>query len=216
MSPGTGELEQKSLAEDEERARKLEAVRTELMSLASEFDRTQRAFLEAVQEFRQEPFDQNKVAIFIEQLLPLPLPDFNLKRDRDGVIVGIELVATSLCELDQSHWSNPAGRYRNSLDNYLFEQFVCERHRLPPPQRNRIEKICEFRAQYESGGMSHAPHGFIYTAYGQKSKNEVLLELPSSLLVGWMWADSASMVILINREDLKNGRFDKVITDVTN
>lgn len=64
--------------------------------------------------------------------------------------------------------------------------------------------------------MSHPPKGFIYTPYGPSSPNEVLLELPTSDLLGWIWGDAYSVVLIIARNDLANGKFDNIIVDITN
>ncbi len=87
---------------------------------------------------------------------------------------------------------------------------------LSPEAVERFERDWSVLASHEAGGMSHPPKGHIYTPYGSQSPNEVLLELHSSDLVGWDWADGHSIVFLINRSNLASGNFDTILTDVTN
>ena len=64
--------------------------------------------------------------------------------------------------------------------------------------------------------MGHAPMGHIYTEHGPDSPNEVLLELPTSKLMGWIWGDCYSLVLLIDRERLRRGDFSAIQFDITN
>jgi uncharacterized protein YwqG len=48
------------------------------------------------------------------------------------------------------------------------------------------------------------------------SPNEVLLEIQTSNLVGWIWGDCYSIVLLIEREALRRGDFSNVAFDISN
>ena len=87
---------------------------------------------------------------------------------------------------------------------------------LPGPLRARLERDWGYAALHERAILGRAPEGFIYTPHGPDTPNEVLLELPSSSLVGWSWGDNYSLVVLIARDDLKRGDFSRLLFDITN
>ena len=184
-----------------------------LLSTQEEATKTRQAFDAAVKAVQTQTFDPDRVSRFIEDISTLSLSHFDLIRDSGSQIVGVEPVAMTLVDPAKS---TCAGRYLGALDSHLFQSFVENKESLPAPHLDRIERSCEAMATREVGGMSHAPHGFIYTPHGSGSPNEVLLELPSSNLIGWMWGDVYSLVFLINRKALKRGKFDKVQVDITN
>ena len=64
--------------------------------------------------------------------------------------------------------------------------------------------------------MSNPPLGFIYRPHGQSTPNEVILELQTSDLIGWIWGDIYSVVLTIARKDLAKGRYDNIMVDITN
>ncbi|MEL7166207.1 MAG: DUF1963 domain-containing protein [Pseudomonadota bacterium] len=181
--------------------------------IQDEATKTQVAFAAAVDAVEKQSFDANRAARFIDDISNLPLPGLTITRSADSKDADIEPKAMTLVDPENTDY---AGRYLGDLDTHLFQCFVQDRDALPPLHRDRTERKCEAMAEKEFGGMSHAPHGFIYTPHGSGSPNEVLLELPSSNLTGWMWGDVYALVVLINRKALKRGKFDKVIGDITN
>lgn len=188
-------------------------VRDKLLVIQSSACDTKQIFDAMVQEIISQPFDDGRVASFIDRIVSLPLDHFELVQGPDNTVLDLKTVAISLADPNDRNW---AQFYLGGVDRYLFQLFIEDRNRLPEVQRDRIERICEFRADHESGGMSHAPGRFMYTPHGESSPNEVLLELQSSHLNGWLWGDVRSLVFLINREALKEGRFDEVMVDITN
>ena len=79
-----------------------------------------------------------------------------------------------------------------------------------------MEVIWQFDALHERGAMGNAPAGHVYTPHGPATPNVVLLELRTSSMVGWMWGDTYSIVLFINRNELAKGKFDNVTYEITN
>lgn len=102
------------------------------------------------------------------------------------------------------------------LERHAKYTYLESPEKLTPEAKKRFETIWAFDAIHERGGMSHPPKGFIYTAHGPESPNEVLLELPTSDLLGWIWGDMYSVVLTVARNDLANGTLDNVSVDITN
>ena len=87
---------------------------------------------------------------------------------------------------------------------------------LPPALRERMERIWLHETQGFHGAMGHAPAGHIYTPHGPDTDTEVLLELPTSRMQGWIWGDAYSTVLLIKRKALSQGNFADIAVDITN
>ena len=87
---------------------------------------------------------------------------------------------------------------------------------VPPPLRHRLET--EWRAQTSNGVavLGHAPQGYIYTPHGPSTPNEVLIELFTSDLPGWIWGDCYSLVLIIERASLHEGDFSNIMFEITN
>ncbi|GGX66287.1 hypothetical protein GCM10007385_39390 [Tateyamaria omphalii] len=190
-----------------------EKAMTTVLSIQDEAIKTRKAFDAAAHAVQTQSFDLDRVSCFIEDISALSLTGLNVTHGAGGKVVDIEPAAVMLVDPEKSDCAN---MYLFMLDEHLFQCFVEDRDALAPPQRDRIERKCVDMADTELGGMSHAPHGFIYTPHGRGSPNEVLLELPSSRLNGWVWGDAYTLVFLINRRALKRGKFDKMELDITN
>lgn len=190
-----------------------DVARHKVLSLQAEATKTREAFDAIVRDARLQPFDTETLSVFSRETAQLPLHSYKLVRSNGNKITDIEPVPMFLGDPERSGWGRS---YLAGLDRYLFDCFVQGPDSLPAHHRDRIEQICEFRAAHGSGGMSHAPRGFIYTPHGRDSSNEVLLELPSSGLIGWVWGGFSSLVLLIDREALKRGDFSTVKADITN
>lgn len=108
------------------------------------------------------------------------------------------------------------GGFLNLLERHAKYAYIEAPSKLTPEAKERFEKLWEFDAAYEKGGMSNPSLGFVYTPHGPSTPNEVLLELPTSDLIGWIWGDMYSVVLTIARDDLANGRFDSIMIDITN
>jgi len=159
-----------------------------------------------------ENYDGAKIAPFLSKIGDLPLRGFRfLDTDANGV-----------AELDlheyQVSGAHPvfSQSWQTAYLGALYDHGRYAPAALPAPQRARLEAIWALEAQYETGSMGYAPQGHIYTPHGPASKNEVLLELKTSNLLGWCWGDMYSIVFLISRADLAKGRYDRIIIDITN
>ncbi len=160
-------------------------------------------------------FDGAAIRSFMAQLATLRVSAFNyLKNDEDGTAV-IEFHDVGLCDVAPGtyvHWRHD---YLNRLYRQGLHTFA-DGHALPQPQRDRLTEIWSIEAMYEGGMMGHAPAGHVYTPYGPGTANEVLLELKSSELPGWIWGDLYSVVFFIDRNALKAGDFTAVTVEITN
>jgi hypothetical protein len=64
--------------------------------------------------------------------------------------------------------------------------------------------------------MGNIPLGHFYTPVGVEQPNEVLIELRTSRLNGWIWGDMYSLIVVIDREDLRKCCFDRLDCEITN
>lgn len=144
---------------------------------------------------------------------------------------GTDKDGTPLAEFDRlSLFKSESGslvhlNYLDHLKQYALALYDPNPTALSPAHRSRFEGIWAFEAKYETGAMGHAPlgqfgvpygSGVIEIPYGPGTEYEVLLELPSSDLVGWTWGGEYHIVFLIKHDDLARGDFSKVISRVTN
>jgi hypothetical protein len=79
-----------------------------------------------------------------------------------------------------------------------------------------MERIWLHEAQGFHGAMRHADAGDIYTPHGPEIDTEVLLQLPTSRMQGWIWGDVYTIVLLIKRKALSQGNFADITVDITN
>ncbi|MBR1149114.1 DUF1963 domain-containing protein [Bradyrhizobium sp. JYMT SZCCT0428] len=87
---------------------------------------------------------------------------------------------------------------------------------LHPALRELMERIWLHETLGHHGAMGHGPAGHIYTPHGPETDTEVLLELPTSSMQGWIWGDVYSIVLLIKRKALSQGNFADIAIDITN
>ncbi len=106
--------------------------------------------------------------------------------------------------------------YARSLYQHALYIYTRSPEALPAELRERMEAIWRFEALHERGFMGHAPVGHVYTPHGPTTPNAVLLELPTSDLVGWGWGDLYSIVLFIRRDELARGDFENVTFEITN
>lgn len=162
-------------------------------------------------------FDLPSVKSFLNELAPIPTFDVDYLRDDEEGFAVVELPARTLNQIAPANkprcWWYPylEGLYCHSLSAYVEDPSA-----LPLALRERMEPFWKLDATIGRGAMGHAPEGHIYTPHGPKSTNEVLLELPSSYLIGWAWAGFYSIVLLIDRAALAHGDFSCVQVDITN
>ena len=105
--------------------------------------------------------------------------------------------------------------FLGTLEREAKRAYVQNPEVLSAEVKARCEQLWAYDAIHERAAMSHPPHGFIYTPYGPTSPNEVLLELPSSDLIGWIWGDLYSIVLTIPREDLARGKYGIIFMSIS-
>lgn len=209
-------LSEKKLAENTKNA--LEAIKTETVE-------TEKKFEELVARLNplMEDFDCEKVSTILEEIGELPHGLINYAGDDPFGYAVIHVAPGDLPNRFKYKWKG--GDYPKALRKRVRYAYVNGPDSLPGKLRERFEKEFKFLAAYEFGAMSHVPSRDVGTAYDAGSgdhiplldePNEVLLELPTSDLVGWMFGDMYSLVYLISRDDLIAGNFNGVFTSVTN
>lgn len=158
-------------------------------------------------------FEIKPVNDLVPQCASIPTHDIcYLKDDEEGYAV-ISFSALRLCDKPNAWWS---GSYAHSLYQHAVYTYTRNPQALPAEVRERMETIWRFEALHERGAMGHAPIGHVYTPHGPATPNAVLLELPTSDMVGWAWGDMYSIVLFINRDELAHGNFDNVMFEITN
>jgi hypothetical protein len=164
-----------------------------------------------------ENFDLASIAPLLEEIGHIPTFDVDyLRNDEEGFVV-VELPPRTVNELAPPNkpdcWWRP---YLEDLYRHGLSAYVADPSALHPALRERMESFWRLDAITERGAMGHAPEGHIYTPNGPKSPNEILLELPSSWLVGWLWGGFYSIVLIIKRDALERGDFSKIMFDISN
>nr|WP_319513836.1 DUF1963 domain-containing protein [uncultured Cohaesibacter sp.] len=176
-------------------------------------------FFEIEGQMRAETkINQQRISDCITELQKLDCYDFEYPRtDGDGYC---ELVLRETKLLDpqsiKTQFKNWWSRYNTYLTNHALKAYTSDSQELPKALVDRLEAMWKKEAQQGLGIMGHAPVGHIYTPHGIDSPNEVLLELPTSKLTGWIWGDCYSLVLIIKRSDLKRGDFSSIMFDITN
>jgi hypothetical protein len=163
-------------------------------------------------------FDLEKVASELRKIANLPTYEFKyLKNDDDGYCC-LEYRHTSLCELPVISRTLPMWweQYTSRLYWSCINAYTKDPIDLHPALRERMEQIWIHETHGFHGAMGHAPEGHIYTPHGPETDAEVLLELPTSRMQGWIWGDVYSIVLLIKRKALSQGDFAEIIVDITN
>ena len=209
-------LKEKQLAENTKEA--LEAIKAETENAETEF----KEVLTRLNPFLTN-FDCEKVSPILEEIGELPHGQINYVGDDP---FGFAIVHVTLGEhSNQYKFKWKGGDYLKAHRKRLRYAYSSDPDSLPKKVRERFETEFEFQAAYEFGAMSHVPDRDFGLAYDPSSgdhiplldePNEVLLELPTSDLVGWMFGDMYSLVYLISRDNLRDGNFNSVFTSVTN
>ena len=163
-------------------------------------------------------YDAGTIASFIDALGELDAYDIQYMRDDVSGFAELVLRETKLLYLappgsGARQWWD---QYEAGLTNHALVAYTKDPTKLPAPLRTRLEAHWRDLSSWGLGLMGHAPMGHIYTEHGPDSPNEVLLELPTSELMGWIWGDCYSLVLLIDRERLRRGDFSEIQFDITN
>lgn len=161
---------------------------------------------------------ESKDAVYIAQLAQLNAYDKQYLRNDGAGYCELVLRETKLLDWQPSasglrHWWD---RYESGLTNHAMKAYVTDPDSLPLPLRRRVEARWQREARDGVAAMGHAPTGHIYTPHGPGTPNEVLLELQTSKMTGWIWGDCYSLVLLIDRDALKRGDFSLIQFDITN
>jgi len=162
-------------------------------------------------------FSESTMLDFIRELKTIAAYNFKYLRDDEQGYCELELSETTLLDLSLDpmypHWWHP---YNTGLTNHALKAYTSDPNSLPAILRQRLEPKWQQDTPFGLGTMGHAPVGHIYTPHGLGTPNEVLLELHTSDLTGWIWGDCYSLVILIDRKALRRGDFGSVKIDITN
>lgn len=162
--------------------------------------------------------DAAEIAEFIAELATLDAYGMQYLRNDDDGYSELVLRETKLLDWQPDgselrYWWN---RYEAGLTNHAIKAYTSVPTALPAPQRERFEIAWQNELQRGFAAMGHAPEGHIYTPHGPDSPNEVLLEIHTSKIAGFIWADCYSLVLLMDRDALRRGDFSAVTFDITN
>lgn len=160
----------------------------------------------------------HEIKAVIDELAELEASDYRNLSDGNGGYCEVErhegrLIDPSPVGFSSLQWWSIYDVY---LRNHALTAYTTDPDRLPGEIRARLENEWRTKSSCGLGAMGHAPRGHIYTPHGPDTDNEVLLELHTSPLTGWIWADCYSLVLLIEREALRRGDFSAVTFDITN
>jgi hypothetical protein len=163
-------------------------------------------------------FDLEKVASTLPKIANLPTYELDYLKDDDAGNCCFAYRRASLGELPVIARSLPMwwDRYASRLYWDCVNAYTSDPARLHRPLRERMERIWLHETQGFHGAMGHAPGGHIYTPHGPDTDTEILLELPTSRMQGWIWGDVYSIVLTIKRKALSRGNFAEVLWEITN
>ncbi len=159
-----------------------------------------------------------RIANFIGEIAKLDAYDQQYPRtDEEGfcelILREVKLLEWQPDRSDLRRWWT---QYEAHFTNHAIKDYTSNPTALPQPVRERLEIAWKDETRDGLGAMGHAPKGHIYEPIGPNSPNEVLLEINTSKLVGWIWGDCYSLVLVIDRAALKRGDFSQVNAHFTN
>lgn len=104
-----------------------------------------------------------------------------------------------------------AGYYFSAFERHCRRVYTEDPARLPAAQRALFEPFWAHNARHETGciGTEHAPGLSDDGAAG-----DLLLELPSSELLGWMFGEARALRIYARPDDLARGALDRAWSSV--
>ena len=106
--------------------------------------------------------------------------------------------------------------YERRRRRHARRAYVKNPASLPDPVRTYLERVWRWEADASIATMGAPPSGHVWTIDPLNDQIDILLELPSSDLVGWQWGDLYTLVISIPRNDLVAGRYDRLTAEVSN
>jgi hypothetical protein len=187
-----------------------EAVSSAIKALHAELALSCKRFAEIKGDLEPycKTFDRDGIVPHLNALTDLTIGHMTYQRDDEEGYADIEVSSGKLV--------GSVSGYLQILESHAKHAYLKSPEKLNPDATSRFEKIWAFNAAHERGGISHPPKGFIYTPHGPSSPNEVLLELPTSDLIGWIWGDMYSVVLTMARNDLASGKFNNILVDISN
>ncbi|MEY8830030.1 DUF1963 domain-containing protein [Sedimentitalea sp. XS_ASV28] len=102
----------------------------------------------------------------------------------------------------QTQLRQAARAYFAPFERHCRQIYAGDPRALPPEQRALFEPFWAHNARHETGSIGADD---VSTKIGA----EVLLELPSSELLGWMFGEARALRIFLTAEDLAEGRLDR-------
>ena len=162
-------------------------------------------------------FAIDAVVEVMREVANLPTYEFSYDRDEEGHRV-VRHRQSKLSEAPQLASYAPLwwSEFQRVLQWHAVIAYTRDPSSLHPALRARMECVWRAQTSRHFAAMGHAPVGHIYTPHGPATPNEVLLELPTSNLTGWIWGDCYSLVLTIEREALRKADFSNVAMDITN
>lgn len=163
-------------------------------------------------------FDGERVSSTLAMIARLPTYDLQILEKDDEGYCRLKYQHTVLSDRPRpkaypSHWWTT---YSGHLYWLTLNAYTTNPDLLSAPLRARMERIWNEDASAFHGAMGHAPEGDVDDEYEGNSNTVVLLELPTSRMQGWIWADCYSIVFLIDRHALARGDFSRVRYNITN
>lgn len=163
-------------------------------------------------------FDQESVTSQLSKLSNLPTYELTYDHDDEEGFRILKYRTARLSDPSVLAKSSPLwwAQYIGRFYWMCINAYTKNPDTLSPAVRRHMEQVWTEQAGRFHGAMGHAPTGHMYEAYGPDSDTEVLLELPTSVMQGWIWGDCYSIVLLIERQALDQGDFSAVEGIITN
>jgi hypothetical protein len=177
-----------------------------------DFSRMKEGLLPFTDRFELEP-----VTKLVSELANISTHQILYHKNDEQGFACLDISTSSICS--KAHAFTPGSwypEYARRLYVHAVYAYTTDPESLPPDLRRRMEQRWQVEKDYESGAMGGAPSGHVWTPHGNATPNTVLLELPSSAMLGWIWGDVYRVVFFISRDDLSRGILDNVTCEITN
>lgn len=167
------------------------------------------------------PFSPEILSPLIEDLASISIshlvPAGDDERESDMLATSVKAYPATLfgryenetARLNSWIWDFEGYRNDAAIETYNKDPAI-----LPPEIRQYYEKKWRSIAEQEAARMLDTPYGFIHDFDIQKEV--VLLELPTSKLLYWIWGDMYHLVLTITKTDLSNLEFSNIKFHISN
>ena len=129
---------------------------------------------------------------------------------------GAELIETLTLPVTQHH--RDAALWVHKYHSIWFDRakhaYVADPATLSPDGRAFFEVYARELAAREMAGIGHVPFNYVHDF--DESDDIMLLELPTSGLMSWMFGDVDNLVVTMRKPDLVAGDFEKLIVQASN